>query len=179
MIEKIRELLFRIFKKDGFIGKMIDKFFTKEIVSYIFFGLMTTIVNLAVFYLVKKLFGAIGWNGLFNTIVPEDSKIVELFSGGSEYLDANLIAWVAGVIFAFVTNKLFVFESKSWKPSVAGKEFTAFISARVFSLVVEMLGMFVMVSLLTWHELVAKLIVGVVVIIMNYVFSKLLIFKKK
>lgn len=179
MIEKIRELLFKIFKKDGFIGKLIDKFFTKEIVSYVFFGVMTTIVNLAVFYLTKQLFAAIGWNGVFNSIVPEDSKIVELFSGGSEYLDANLIAWVAGVIFAFVTNKLFVFESKSWKPSVAGKEFTGFVGARVFSLVVEMLGMFVMVTLLTWNELVAKLIVGVVVIIMNYIFSKLLIFRKK
>ncbi len=179
MIEKTRELLFKIFKKEGFIGKLIDKFFTKEIVSYVFFGVMTTIVNLAVFYLTKKLFAAIGWNGVFNSIVPEDSKIVELFSGGSEYLDANLIAWVAGVIFAFVTNKLFVFESKSWKPSVAGKEFTGFVGARVFSLVVEMLGMFVMVTLLVWNELVAKLIVGVIVIIMNYIFSKLLIFKKK
>lgn len=179
MIEKIRELLFKLFKKDSFIGKMIDKFFTKEFISYIFFGVMTTIVNLAVFYLTKKFFSAIGWNGVFNTIVPEDSKIVELFSGGSEYLDANLIAWIAGVVFAFVTNKLFVFESKSWKPSVAGKEFTGFISARIFSLVVEMLGMFVMVTLLTWNELVAKLIVGVVVIIINYIFSKLLIFKKK
>lgn len=179
MIEKIRELLFKIFKKDGFIGKLIDKFFTKEIISYVFFGVMTTIVNLAVFYLTKQLFAAIGWNGFFNTIVPEDSKIVELFSGGSEYLDANLIAWIAGVIFAFVTNKLFVFESKSWKPSVAGKEFTGFVGARVFSLVVEMLGMFVMVTLLVWNELVAKLIVGVIVIIMNYIFSKLLIFKKK
>ena len=179
MIEKTREILFRIFKKDGFVGKMIDRFFTKEFISYIFFGVMTTLVNLAVFYLTKKLFAAIGWNGVFNTVVPEDSKIVELFSGGSEYLDANLIAWVAGVVFAFVTNKLFVFESKSWKPSVAGKEFTGFVGARVFSLVVEMLGMFVMVTLLTWNELVAKLIVGVVVIILNYIFSKLLIFKKK
>ncbi len=179
MIEKTREMLFRIFKKDGFVGKMIDRFFTKEFISYIFFGVMTTLVNLAVFYLTKKLFAAIGWNGVFNTVVPEDSKIVELFSGGSEYLDANLIAWVAGVVFAFVTNKLFVFESKSWKPSVAGKEFTGFVGARVFSLVVEMLGMFVMVTLLTWNELVAKLIVGVVVIILNYIFSKLLIFKKK
>lgn len=179
MIEKIRELLFKIFKKESFIGRLIDKFFTKEIVSYVFFGVLTTVVNLAVFYLTKKLFAAIGWNGFFNTIVPEDSKIVELFSGGSEYLDANLIAWVAGVIFAFVTNKLFVFESKSWRPSIAGKEFTGFVGARVFSLFVEMLGMFVMVTLLTWNELVAKLIVGVIVIIMNYIFSKLLIFKKK
>lgn len=179
MIEKIRELLFKLFKEESFIGKLIDKFFTKEIVSYVFFGVLTTIVNLAVFYLTKQLFVLIGWNGVFNTIVPEDSKIVELFSGGSEYLDANLIAWIAGVIFAFVTNKLFVFESKSWKPSVAGKEFTGFVGARVFSLVVEMLGMFVMVTLLTWNELVAKLIVGVIVIILNYIFSKLLIFKKK
>ena len=179
MIEKIRELLFKIFKKESFIGRLIDKFFTKEIVSYVFFGVLTTVVNLAVFYLTKKLFAAIGWNGFFNTIVPEDSKIVELFSGGSEYLDANLIAWVAGVIFAFVTNKLFVFESKSWRPSIAGKEFTGFVGARVFSLFVEMLGMFVMVTLLAWNELIAKLIVGVIVIIMNYIFSKLLIFKKK
>ncbi len=179
MIEKIRELLFKIFKKDGFIGKMIDKFFTKEIISYIFFGVMTTIVNLAVFYLTKKLFTAIGWNGVFNTIVPEGSKIVELFSGGSEYLDANLIAWIAGVVFAFVTNKLFVFESKSWKPAVAGKEFTGFVSARIFSLVFEMLGMFVMVSLLVWDEFIAKIIVGIFVVIINYIFSKLLIFKKK
>ncbi len=179
MIEKTREILFRLFKKESFIGKMIDKFFTKEIVSYIFFGVMTTLVNLAVFYLTKQIFAAIGWNGFFNTIVPADSKIVELFSGGSEYLDANLIAWVAGVIFAFVTNKLFVFDSKSWRPSVAGKEFTGFVGARVFSLVVEMLGMFVMVTLLSWNELVSKLVVGIIVIIMNYVFSKLLIFKKK
>ncbi len=179
MIEKTRELLFKIFKKESFIGKLVDKFFTKEIVSYVFFGVLTTVVNLAVFYLTKKLFTAIGWNGVFNTIVPKDSKIVELFSGGSEYLDANLIAWVAGVIFAFITNKLFVFDSKSWKPSVAGREFIGFTGARIFSLVVEMIGMFVMVTLLVWNELIAKLIVGVIVIIMNYVFSKLLIFKKK
>lgn len=179
MIEKIRELLFKIFKKESFIGKLVDKFFTQEIITYIFFGVLTTAVNLVTFYIFKKIFISVGWNGIFNEIVPENSKIVELFSGGSDYLDANLIAWVAGVIFAFVTNKLFVFESKSWKPSVAGKEFAGFVGARVFSLGVEMLGMFVMVTLLTWNEFVAKIIVGVAVIIINYIFSKLLIFKNK
>ncbi len=178
MIEKIRELLFKIFKKESFVGKIIDKFFTKEIVTYIIFGVLTTAVNLLTFYVFKKIFISVGWNGIFNEIVPENSKLVELFSGGSDYLDANLIAWVAGVIFAFVTNKLFVFESKSWKPAVAGKEFAGFVGARVFSLGVEMLGMFVMVTLLTWNEFVAKIIVGVAVIILNYIFSKLLIFKK-
>ncbi len=179
MIEKIRELLFKIFKKESFVGKLVNKFFTREIITYIIFGVLTTAVNLLTFYIFKKIFISIGWDGLFNEIVPENSKIVELFSGGSDYLDANLIAWVAGVIFAFVTNKLFVFESKSWKPAVAVKEFAGFVGARVFSLGVEMLGMFVMVTLLTWNEFVAKIITGVAVIILNYIFSKLLIFKKK
>lgn len=179
MIEKIREILFKIFKKESLIGKLIDKLFTKEIITYIFFGVLTTVVNLATFYVFKKLFISIGWDGVFNAIIPEDSAILKLFSGGSDYLDANAIAWVVGVVFAFVTNKLWVFESKSWKPSVAGKEFTGFLGARVFSFVVETLMMFVMVSLLTWNEFVSKIIVGVVVVIINYVFSKLLIFKKK
>lgn len=179
MTEKIRELLFKIFKKGTVIGKLIDKFFTKEIVSYVFFGMMTTIVNLLTFYIFKQLFISIGWDGIFNAIIPEGSKIVEIFSSGSEYLDANFIAWVAGVVFAFVTNKLWVFESKSWKPAVAGKEFTGFVGARIFSFIVETIMMFVMVSLLTWNDFVAKIIVGVVVIVINYIFSKLLIFKKK
>ncbi len=178
MTEKLRELLFRIFKKESFIGKIVDKFFTKEIISYVFFGVLTTAVNLLTFYLFKQLFISIGWEGVLNSVIPENSRILEVFSGGSEYLDANCIAWVAGVIFAFVTNKLWVFDSKSWKPSVAGKEFTGFIGARIFSFVVETLIMFVMVSLLHFSDFIAKVVVGIIVVILNYVFSKLLIFKK-
>ena len=178
MIEKIRELLFKVFKKESFIGKIIDKLFTEEIVLYVFFGVLTTVVNLATFYVFKKLFISIGWEGVLSSVLPPDSKAAEII-GGSEYLDANCIAWVAGVIFAFITNKLWVFNSKSWKPSVAGKEFTGFVGARLFSFAVETLMMFVFVSLLSMNDLIAKLIVGVVVIIMNYIFSKLIIFKKK
>ena len=178
MTEKLRELLFRIFKKESFIGKIVDKFFTKEIISYVFFGVLTTAVILLTFYLFKQLFISIGWEGVLNLVIPENSRILEVFSGGSEYLDANCIAWVAGVIFAFVTNKLWVFDSKSWKPSVAGKEFTGFIGARIFSFVVETLIMFVMVSLLHFSDFIAKVVVGIIVVILNYVFSKLLIFKK-
>ena len=178
MTEKLRELLFRIFKKESFIGKIVDKFFTKEIISYVFFGVLTTAVNLLTFYLFKQLIISIGWEGVLNSVIPENSRILEVFSGGSEYLDANCIAWVAGVIFAFVTNKLWVFDSKSWKPSVAGKEFTGFIGARIFSFVVETLIMFVMVSLLHFSDFIAKVVVGIIVVILNYVFSKLLIFKK-
>ena len=180
MIDKIRELLFKIFKKESFIGKLIDKFFTKEIISYLFFGVLTTAVNLVAFYLFKKLFISIGWEGVLNTVFSSAGwdKAIDFLSSGSEYLDANTLAWVVGVLFAFFTNKLFVFESKSWKPAVAGKEFASFVGARVFSFVVESLLMFLMVTVLSWNELVAKIIVGVIVVIMNYVFSKLFIFKK-
>lgn len=181
MIDKIRELLFKIFKKESFIGKLIDKFFTREIVTYIIFGVLTTAVNLLTFYLFKKLFVSIGWDGILNSLLVSAGweKAIDFFADGSDYLDANTIAWVAGVIFAFFTNKLFVFESKSWKPSVAVREFAGFVGARVLSFAAECVLMFLMVTVLSWNELIAKLIVGVVVIIMNYVFSKLFIFKNE
>ena len=181
MIDKLRDLLFKIFKKESFLGKLIDKFFTREIVSYIFFGVLTTAVNLLTFYVFKELFIRIGWDGVFNSLLTSagGDKAIELFADGSEYLDANTIAWVAGVIFAFFTNKLFVFESKSWKPSVAAKEFIGFVGARILSFLAESLLMFLMVTILSWSDIIAKIIVAVVVIIMNYVFSKLFIFKDK
>lgn len=179
MIDKIRNLLFKIFKKESFLGKIIDKLFTKEIITYIFFGVLTTVVNLLTFYIFKRIFISIGWDGIFNSIIPEGSSLQKLFVGGTDYLDANFIAWVVGVIFAFVTNKLWVFDSKSWKPSVAGKEFTGFMGARIFSFAIETIAMFTLVTLLSVNDFIAKIIVGMVVIIINYIFSKLIIFKKK
>ena len=94
--------------------------------------------------------------------------------------------------FAYVTNKLFVFESKSWEKAVVVKELGAFVSARVFSLLVEELGLFVMIDLLRFDAwsidviimavsgaTIAKLAMQFVVIVLNYIFSKLVIFKKK
>ena len=181
MINKIRDFLFKIFKKESFLGKIIDKFFTREIITYLIFGVLTTAVNLISFYVTKKIFIAIGWEGVLNAVFEKANltAVLELLGSGTDYLDATVIAWAIAVIFAFVTNKLIVFESKSWAPAVAGKEFAGFIGARLFSLLVEMLCMFTMVTLLTWNEFVAKIIVQVIVVILNYVFSKLIIFKKK
>lgn len=181
MTEKIRELLFKIFKEESFIGKLIDKFFTREIVTYIIFGVLTTAVNLVTFYITKQIFISIGWDGVFNAMLGSAGweKALALLGSGTDYLDATVIAWTVAVIFAFVTNKLIVFESKSWKPAVAGKEFVGFIGARLFSLLVELLCMFIMVTLLHWNEFVAKVIVQIIVVILNYVFSKLIIFKNK
>lgn len=181
MIDKMREWLFKIFKRESFLGKLVDKFFTREIITYIIFGVLTTAVNLVTFYIFKKIFISIGWEGVFNKLLGSAGwdKALELLGSGTDYLDATVIAWTVAVIFAFVTNKLIVFESKSWKPAVAGKEFVGFIGARLFSLLVELVFMFVMVTLLKWNDFVAKLIVQVIVVILNYVFSKLLIFKNK
>lgn len=160
MIEKIRELLFKVFKKDSFLGKIIDKFFTKEIITYLIFGVLTTLVNWACYtVLVKYIHCSITLS--------------------------NAVAWVAGVLFAFITNKIFVFESKSFAPAKVIKEFVSFVAARAITGVMEIFGVPLLVKIGLDQTIagvegaVSKVIVSVAVIILNYVFSKLIIFRKK
>ena len=148
--------------------KLLHAVLNKETVTYIFFGGLTTLVNLVVF------------------------KVFDLFFGGKWYLLTNTIAWIAAVAFAFVTNKLFVFESKEWTFGVLKKEIPGFLSARIGSYFVEQGGLWCFVELLHFDEkvfdfkllqlsgkIVAKLIIGVIVVVLNYLFSKFVIFKKK
>ncbi len=153
--------------------ELIKKLINKETVTYIIFGVGSTVVNLGVFKLCD----------LFFTSVTETDLV----------LLTNLIAWVAAVIFAFVTNKLWVFESKSWKGSVLKKEIPSFVGARLFSLGVEELGLLVFIKWLnfdrfSWNvfglftlggKMMVKIGLAVIVVIMNYVFSKFIIFKNK
>lgn len=132
-----------------------------EIVSYVFFGLLTTVVSMVTFY-------------FFNMILGK-----ERFLGDKNYLIANALSWIAAVLFAFITNKLFVFSSRSWKAAVVWKEFAGFISARLFSLLVDMGLMYLFVSAMGMREMIAKLIVQIVIVIINYIFSKLFIFRKQ
>lgn len=160
MINKIRKILFKIFKPKSAIGKIIDKFFTKEIISYLFFGVMTTVVNWIVY-----------------------TALVKYLSVGITI--SNACAWIAAVIFAFLTNKVFVFESKSFKFKLLVKEFISFVAARGLTGIIEIFGTPLLVkiglnqTILGVEGAVAKIIVSVVVIILNYIFSKLLIFKRK
>ncbi len=148
--------------------KLLHAVLNKETVTYVFFGGLTTLVNLVVF------------------------KVFDLFFGGKWYLLTNTIAWIAAVAFAFVTNKLFVFESKKWTFGVLKKEIPGFLSARIGSYFVEQGGLWCFVELLHFDEkvfdfkllqlsgkIVAKLIIGVIVVVLNYLFSKFVIFKKK
>lgn len=146
--------------------KLINKY--KELILYVIFGGMTTLVNLITL------------------------KAFNMILGDKRYLVSNVIAWLVSVIFAYITNKLFVFESKSWKMNVVGKEVFSFFSARVFSLLIEEAGLYLLVDLANLGDktvnvfgvviggiMISKIILAVVVVILNYVFSKLVIFKKK
>lgn len=181
IIDRFRKIAFKIVNKESALGRVADKLLTREVVMYLIFGVLTTAVNLLAFWAFNRLFAAIGWQGVLNKVFTSRGwdKAAALFSAkGAQYLDSNLLAWVIGVLFAFITNKLFVFESKSFAPTVAVKELAGFVGARVFSFFVETFGLFLMVTVLAWNDYLAKIIVGVIVVIINYVFSKLLIFRK-
>ena len=125
----------------------------KELIAYVFWGAATTAVNYCVYFLCTQL--------------------LQL-----HYLVSNVLAWVAAVAFAFVVNKLFVFASKSWAGRTVLPELWKFVSARILSGVLETGLLFVFVSLLKLPDGPVKIAVSVLVVLLNYVVSKWLIFKK-
>ena len=146
----------------------IKKILNRETVLYIIFGVATTVVNYVVFYL------------LYNVLWSQ-----------SRSLEANAAAFVAAVIFAFVVNKLFVFESKSWSMDTLKREIPSFLAARIGSFGIEEAGLFLCEKVLKLGGVIAITLGGValdwitvvkvalafVVVALNYVFCKLFIFK--
>lgn len=132
----------------------------EEIINYLIIGVLTTVVNLAVKYAL-----------LFTVLNASDATQLQI---------AVVISWVVACIFAYITNRKIVFKSKSTKII---KEFTAFVSARLFTLVLEMLIMFIFVTLLKLNSnlwvVIWSIVAQVVVIVVNYILSKLVIFKKE
>ncbi|MBR3605978.1 MAG: GtrA family protein [Lachnospiraceae bacterium] len=92
---------------------------------------------------------------------------------------ANTLSWIICVIFTYLTNRFFVFKSKTRGLKRVTKEFTDFVTARIITLVMENAILFVMIDLLTIHNMIAKLVGQFVVIVSNYILSKLWIFKKE
>lgn len=128
----------------------------KEIIMYLIFGVLTTVISLIVYYALT-----------YTILNPNNSVYLQI---------ANILSWVAGVLFAYFTNRKYVFESKNENKL---KEFTSFVGARVTTLILDMLIMGVGVSLLHGNDKILKLISQVLVIVGNYVLSKLIVFKKK
>ncbi len=90
---------------------------------------------------------------------------------------SNIYAWVISVLFAYITNKLFVFSSKSLSISTLARELVSFISCRLLSGVLDMTFMYVFVSLLNYNDFIIKTLSNIFVIIINYFLSKFLVFK--
>lgn len=140
----------------------------KELITYGVFGVATTVVNFITFK-------------LFNVILGEEY-----------YLLSNVIAWVVSVFFAYFTNKLWVFESKSMKADVVMKELLSFFAARGFSFIIEELGLYLLVDVAKLSDyslnlvyfnlsgtMISKVLIAAVVVVLNYFFSKMFIFRKK
>jgi len=142
----------------------------REIISYLFWGVMTTLVSWATYALFELIFHNIRG---------------ELFGVALSIQLANVLSWVCAVLFAYVTNKLWVFGSKSWEPSVVWPELLKFLSARAATGVLEVVGVPLLVrlglnqTLLGREGFGAKILVSIIVIILNYVLSKLVVFRKK
>lgn len=124
-----------------------------EIIKYIFFGVLTTLVNYLTFFIFRNLFMI-------------------------DYRWSNFFAWFFSVLFAFVTNKLWVFNSHTlFFESL--KEAVSFFWYRGLSLVLDMGMMILFISYLHWSEFLSKTLTQIVIIALNYVFSKWFVFKKE
>lgn len=127
----------------------------KEIINYLVFGGLATIVNFVSYYIAARIL-----------------NIDEVVSSG--------ISWLCSVLFAYITNKIFVFESKTETKKAFIKEMIAFFLARVLSGILCDVGTFaLMVKVFNINDIFAKVVTQVMVVIVNYIFSKVIIFRKK
>ena len=147
----------------------LKKLLNRETILYIVFGVATTVVNYLVFHL------------LYNVLWHQNHSLA-----------ANAAAFVAAVIFAFVVNKLFVFESRSWDAATLKREIPSFLGARIGSFGIEEAGLFLAEKVFKLGGVIAitlggnafdwitvvKIALAFVVVALNYVFCKLFVFKK-
>ncbi len=145
----------------GFL-KVFEPFYkkNKEVLLYLFFGVMTTVVSFVVAGVLKALLEGAG---------ASDVVVVNV---------STVISWICSVIFAYVTNRIWVFESSAEGASAIIKEGGSFIGGRLFTLLVEEVVMNVGCKLMGMNFWVTKIIANVIVIILNYVISKLIVFRK-
>ena len=154
IIDKIEEFFLKIAEKIG-LKKLADWYRKhKEGMRYLVFGLLTTLLNLLIF-----------------TICCRIIKIQVVIS--------NIISWIIAVLFAYVTNKLYVFDSKVIQKKELAREIISFFYARIVTLVIETIFLWITVIKLGLNEIIMKIIANIIVIILNFVFSKIFIFKKE
>lgn len=129
----------------------------KEIINYLIIGVLTTVVSLVTFYIVRILF------------LTNDTQL--------DIQISNIISWFFAVLFAFITNKKYVFESKK-----EGKEklieMIKFYLSRITTLLIDMATMWLLTAPLNINDKISKIIVQFIIVVLNYVFSKIFVFNK-
>ena len=124
----------------------------KQMVLYLFFGVCTTVINIVCY-------------GIWNEILSLNN------------ITSTILAWLVAVFFAFVTNKVYVFESQRTKTSERLSEMASFFFFRIITGVLDVVIMAITVDILKWNSLIWKLISNIIVTVVNYIASKFLIFK--
>lgn len=135
-----------------YVRKLFEKY--RDILLYLLFGVLTTIVNYLVYF---PLYNLLSCSAAFS----------------------NSVAWAVAVAFAYITNKPFVFQSNDWSKNTLVPELIKFIGCRIGSGFVETISLWVLVDLLDWNGNWVKLAVSVLVVLLNYISSKLIVFRKK
>lgn len=134
--------------------KLIMRLYGNHVIRYVFFGGLTTLVNLGVYYFLRLVFD-------MNLVI------------------ANIISVAAAILFAYFVNSRFVFESKADKLWERFLELVKFVSARLSTMVIEVGGVWFMADVLHMSDMWGKLIIQFIILVLNYVFSKFLVFTKK
>ncbi|MGL4849509.1 MAG: GtrA family protein [Clostridium sp.] len=125
----------------------------KEQILYIIFGGATTVINLGVYYIMTRYLNM-------------------------EFVLSNVVAWIVSVIFAFITNKIFVFNSRKLHLGTIVKECIQFFSSRAFTGGLDIVLLWIMVDYMHLEDMISKVVIGVLIVILNYVISKLYVFKE-
>lgn len=125
----------------------------RELILYLIFGVLTTLVNILTY-------------ALFTRIISLDAY------------SSNVMAWIFSVLFAYFTNRKYVFESKATTAKDKMDELISFCGCRLLTFALDMALMYTMIDMLQIDDMVSKIVVNVVVIIFNYISSKLFVFKK-
>lgn len=131
----------------------MKKLLNSEGVKYIIFGVLTTFINISSYLLLNKV--------------------------GIQYVISNIIAFILSIIFAFITNKIYVFNSKAWEVRIVIREGIAFLGSRFVSFLIDTVTLILLVETIGMNDFIAKCIVNVIVIIINYILSKLFVFRNR
>lgn len=129
----------------------------EEVINYLIFGFLTTVVSVVTYLLFVNIF------------FPNKSDL--------DVQIANVLSWICAVLFAYITNRIYVFKSKS-EGQKKLKEVINFFLSRIFTLLAEMASLYLLFSILHIDDAISKIISQVIVIVLNYVLSKILVFKK-